>query len=231
MFYKVIDFITKQEVSPKNFIFTGDAGPWEIVMDIAAIKAKLDLATFKKLPISFKKYLPLLPLQSSPDFIALNEIATPLIKSKKLGPELGLDLYFKIEGKNPTGSFKDRGSILDVAMAQELGAKALIVASTGNMAASCACYAAAAQLPCYVLVPEGAPMSKLAQVLAYGGHIVQIKGTYTDAMQLAKTIALQMNFYLAGDYAPRVEGQKTAAFEICDQFILDPPDAVIVPMG
>lgn len=116
-------------------------------------------------------------------------------------------------------------------MAKELGAKAIILASTGNMAASCACYAAAAKLPCFVLVPEGVAVAKLAQVLAFGGHIIQVKGNYNDAATLAKAIAEESNFYLAGDYAFRVEGQKTAAFEMLDQMLLQVPDVVIVPIG
>jgi len=229
--YKIIDFISKKVVKPTNFVYTGENSPWEIVMDLEKIKASLDLEAFKKRNISLAKYLPFLPIKSPPDFISLNEMATPLLKSKQLSTQLDINLYFKVEGKNPTGSFKDRGSALEVTMAKELGAKAIILASTGNMAASCACYAAVARMPCYIFVPEGAPMNKLAQVIAFGGHIVQIKGTYNDAAKLAQTVAMQMDFYLAGDYAPRVEGQKAAAFELCDQFSFDPPDVVIIPMG
>ncbi|MDQ5947893.1 MAG: threonine synthase, partial [Pseudomonadota bacterium] len=110
-------------------------------------------------------------------------------------------------------------------------AKAIILASTGNMAASCACYAAAAGIPCFILVPEGVPPGKLSQVLAFGGHIVQVKGTYNDAADLAYKIAVEMGFYLAGDYAFRLEGAKTAAFEVIDQMLFQVPDYLVVPIG
>lgn len=99
------------------------------------------------------------------------------------------------------------------------------------MAASCACYAAAVKMPCFILVPEGVAVGKLAQVIAFGGHIVQVKGHYNDAACLAEEIALKMGFYLAGDYAYRVEGQKTAAFELIDQLLFQAPDLIVVPIG
>ena len=200
-------------------------------MDLEKVKEKLNIDYFKISPPGISKYLPLMPIQKKSEFVSLREPATPLIESKALGKKLGCNLYFKVEGKNPTGSFKDRGSSIDISVAKELGAKAVILASTGNMAASCACYAAAAKIPCFVLVPEGVPVTKLAQVIAFGGHIVQIKGTYNDAAKLAEIIARKMGFYLAGDYAFRVEGQKTAAFEIIDQLFFQTPSLVILPIG
>ncbi|MDF3054198.1 MAG: thrC [Gammaproteobacteria bacterium] len=229
--YNIIDFTTKLPVKPNGLVFAGENNPWEILMDLAVIKAKLNLEYFKTTPPCLLKYLPLMPIQKISEFVSLREVATPLVKSKTLGERLGLNLYFKIESKNPTGSFKDRGSAIDISVAKELGAKAIILASTGNMAASCACYAAAAKMPCYVLVPEGVPVAKLAQVIAFGGHIIQVKGTYNDAAELAKTIAEKKGFYLAGDYAYRVEGQKTAAFEIIDQLLFQAPDMVVIPIG
>ncbi len=177
------------------------------------------------------KYFPFLPTQDDSRFVTLSEGITPLLKSKSIGKRLGVKLYFKYEAVNPTGSFKDRGSAIEVTVAKELGAKAIIVASTGNMAASCACYAAAADIPCFVFVPEGTPVAKLAQVISYGGKIVQVKGTYSDAAHLAKNIARKLGFYLAGDYAFRTEGQKTAAYEIIEQLLYHVPDMVVVPMG
>lgn len=229
--YVLRDFVSKQTVSPQGFVFAGEDAPWEVVMDLDLVKSNIQLDYFKTAPPCLTKYLPLLPIQKMSEFISLRETATPLIKSKVLGKRLNLDLYFKLEGKNPTGSFKDRGSAVDVSVAKELGAKAIILASTGNMAASCACYAAAAKIPCFVLVPEGVPTAKLAQVIAFGGHVVQIKGSYNDAAAMAKTIAQKKGFYLAGDYAYRVEGQKTAAFEMLDQLLFQSPDKVIVPIG
>lgn len=229
--YTIIDFTTKKQVTPNGLVFTGEDSPWEIQMDINSIRANINLDYFKIAPPSLSKYLPLMPIKERSEFISLREMATPLISSKTLGKRLGIDLFFKVEGKNTTGSFKDRGSAIDISIAKELKAKGIILASTGNMAASCACYAAAAKIPCFVLVPEGVPVAKLAQVIAYGGNIVQIKGSYNDAAKLAKTIAIKLGFYLAGDYAFRVEGQKTAAFEMVDQLFFQAPDAVVVPIG
>lgn len=229
--YKIVDFVTKNPVKPNGLVFTGENSPWEVQIDLSGIKTKLNIDHFKLVPPHLLKYLPLMPIAEDTQFISLKETTTPLIKSKIVGPQLGIELYFKVEGRNPTGSFKDRGSAVEITKAKELGAKKIILASTGNMAASCACYAAAAKIPCFVLVPEGMSISKLAQVIIFGGHIVYVKGSYNDAAQLAKQIAQQEDFYLAGDYAYRVEGQKTAAFELIDQLSFQPPDAVVIPIG
>jgi len=229
--YYLRDFVTKQPVHPDNLVFTGEDTPWEVVMDLDSIKSKMNLDYFRQSPPSLLKYLPLLPIEKQAEFITLREAATPLLKSRKLGRNLGVELFLKIEGKNPTGSFKDRGTAVEISVAKEKGAKAIILASTGNMAASCACYAAAAGIPCFIMVPEGVPPGKLSQVLAFGGHIVQVKGTYNDAADLAYKIAEEMGFYLAGDYAFRLEGAKTAAFEIIDQMLFQVPDYLVVPIG
>src|SRR5690606_23685915 len=112
---------------------------------------------------------------------------------------------------------------------RELGAKGIVLASTGNMAASCSCYAAAAKMPCFIFVPEDTPASKLSQAISYGGRIVQIKGSYSQAAKLAEKVAEELGFFLGGDYAYRVEGQKTAAFELIDQLLYRVPDMVMVP--
>jgi threonine synthase len=229
--YKIVDFRTKKRVHPKNLVFAGSQGPWEILMDLDAIRSQLDIEYFKKEPPSLAKYLPFLPIQSCKNFVSLQETATPLIRSKNLSKKLGISLYFKLESKNPTSAFKDRGSAVELTVAKELGAKAIALASTGNMAASCSCYAAQAQLPCFVFVPEGAPLGKLAQIIAYGGHIVQVKGSYSNAVRLAEEASIAKGFYLAGDYAFRLEGSKTAAFELMDQLNFDLPDRIVVPMG
>mgnify|MGYP000225715949 FL=1 len=229
--YYLRDFVTKETVNPSNLVFTGETTPWEVVMDLDSIKSKMNLDYFRQSPPNLLKYLPLLPITQQAEFITLRESATPLIKSRKLGRNMGVELFLKVEGKNPTGSFKDRGTAVEVSVAREKGAKAIILASTGNMAASCACYAAAAGIPCFILVPEGVPPGKLSQVLAFGGHIVQVKGTYNDAADLAYKIAVEMGFYLAGDYAFRLEGAKTAAFEVIDQMLFQVPDYLVVPIG
>ena len=227
----LVDFVTRQRVEPSNYIYSGGEVPWEVIVDLENVKSRLNIDYFKKSPPFNSKYLPFMPISNYADFISLGEGSTPLIKSKQIGPRLGLELYFKLESQNPTGSFKDRGSAVELTIAKELGVKAIVVASTGNMAASCSCYAATAQIPCFVFVPEDTPASKLSQAISYGGRIVQVKGTYNHAAKLAEEVAEKLGFYLAGDYAYRVEGQKTAAFEIIDQMYFQTPDAVFVPMG
>lgn len=229
--YHLVDFKSKQRVDPHNFIFTGPEGPWEVVMNLDQVRSRINIEYFKKSPPLVSKYLPFMPVRNCAEFVSLGEGATPLIRSKYIGRELDIDLYFKLESQNPTGSFKDRGSAVELTIARELGVKAIVVASTGNMAASCSCYAAAAHIPCFVFVPEDTPPSKLAQSISYGGRIVQVKGTYNDAAALAEKVARELGFYLAGDYAFRVEGQKTAAFELIDQLFFSPPDMVLVPVG
>lgn len=200
-------------------------------MDLDRVRSLVNHDYFRAAPPLASKYLPFMPIQQYGNFISLKEGGTPLIPSRSLKKYIGAEIFFKMEAKGPTGSFKDRGSAVELTVAKEMGAKAIVVASTGNMAASAACYAAAAQIPCFVFVPEGVPPSKLAQVISYGGRIVQIKGTYNDAARLARVAADKLGFYLAGDYAFRVEGAKTAAFEVIDQLFFQAPDYVIVPMG
>lgn len=229
--YSLIDFTTKKTVTAKNFIFTGEKNPWEVVMDIEQIRSKINVDYFMKSPPYVSKYLPFMPIRDYSSFVSLNEGSTPLLKSRVIGESLGIDLYFKIEMQNPTGSFKDRGSAVDLTVARELGAKGIVLASTGNMAASCSCYAAAAKMPCFIFVPEDTPASKLSQAISYGGRIVQIKGTYSQAAALAEKVAGELGFYLGGDYAYRVEGQKTAAFELIDQLFYRVPEMVMIPIG
>lgn len=229
--FRIVDYVTRGEVKPCNLVFTGEMSPWEVEMDLEVVKTKVDFTYFREAPSTVSKYLPFLPIKDYHRFVGLREGGTPLIKSKRIGVELGVKLYFKVESKNPTGSFKDRGSAVEISVARELGASGIAVASTGNMAASCCCYAAAAQIPCYVFVPKGVPTSKLAQVISYGGRVIQVEGDFNTAASLAKTVAEHLGLYLAGDYAFRIEGQKTAAFELVDQFFYQVPDAIFVPMG
>jgi threonine synthase len=229
--YYLADFRTKQKVTPSNMIFTGKEAPWEVVMDLDQIRARVNIDNLRQAPPVATKYLPFMPIKNYSNFVSMKEGASPLIKSKKVGPSLNIELYFKLESQNPTGSFKDRGSAVELTIAKELGAPGIVVASTGNMAASCSCYAAAAQIPCFVFVPEDTPPSKLCQAISYGGRIVQVKGSYNDAAALAEQVAAELGFYLAGDYAYRVEGQKTAAFEVVDQLYFNPPEVLLCPIG
>jgi threonine synthase len=178
------------------------------------------------------KYLKLLPISEFNDSISLLEGSTPLYHAEKLGKKFGLkNLYVKNEGANPTGVFKDRGSLVEILKALEQKAKVVIVASSGNMAASVAAYAARACFKCYILVPETTAVGKVAQMLEYGAHVIKIRGEYSDCVNLVREIAKIHKYFLAGDYVYRREGQKTLAYEIIEQFEYNPPDVVIVPTG
>jgi threonine synthase len=164
--------------------------------------------------------------------ITLGEGNTPLLRAPRLSERLGVELWLKWEGANPTGSFKDRGMSVAVTRAVEDGAHAIVCASTGNTAASCAAYAARAGIEAVIVVAAGATASsKLVQVRAVGGRIVEIDGTFTDAYAHAQELASRDGHVLVNSTNPnRIEGQKTAAFEILEQ-LGDLPDVLTLPYG
>ncbi len=206
--------------------------PLGVRYDYAYIKARLNRYSLKTSPIKALKYLDFYPILNLDLVVSLDEGGTPLYRCHRLAKELGIkQLYIKNEGMNPTGVFKDRGTLVEITKAKEQGAKAICVASTGNMAGSVAAYASIANLPCYVAVPEGTPIGKMAQSLSYGARVLQIRGTYNDAASIAEQMSRRYGYYLAGDYAFRVEGQKSQAFEIVEQLDWQAPAVVIVPMG
>ncbi|MFH0819394.1 MAG: threonine synthase [Patescibacteria group bacterium] len=206
--------------------------PLDVEYDYEYIKSRLNFYALKSAPISAAKYLNFYPINDLNKLVSLNEGGTPLKKSKKIANSLGLNhLYFKDETSNPTGGFKDRGTMVEVTKARELGAKAIITASTGNMAASVSAYSSQAGIPAYIVVPEGTPLGKLAQTLAYGGRVIQVRGTYSECAKLAEQIAEKYGFYLAGDYVFRGEGQKSQGYEIAEQLFWRAPDFVIAPVG
>ncbi|MBU1682692.1 threonine synthase, partial [Patescibacteria group bacterium] len=207
-------------------------GPLIAKYDFDLIKSRINLFELEQSPISARKYLNFYPIKNFEKVISLREGGTPLIRARNLGKKYGLNkLYLKNEGANPTGVFKDRGTMVEVTKAVELGAKAICVASTGNMAASVAAYSSIAGIPCYVLVPEGTPIGKLSQALSYNARIIQVRGTYSDCANLAEKMAKKHNFYLAGDYVFRREGQKSQAYEIVEQLFWKSPDYIVVPIG
>src|SRR5574337_1014735 len=206
--------------------------PLYVRYDFDYIRSRLNRYSLRNSPIKALKYLDFYPLLDLDLVVSMNEGGTPLYRCTRLAERIGLrHLYIKNEGANPTGVFKDRGSLVELTKAKELGAEAVCVASTGNMAASVAAYSSVAGLPCYVLVPEGTAIGKMAQALSYGARVIQVRGTYTDAARLAEETSERHGFYLAGDYAFRVEGQKSQAFEIIEQLDWQAPAAVIVPLG
>lgn len=181
-----------------------------------------------------EKYRGYLPVSQKTPVITLQEGSTPLLFSSSLSNRLGRNfkVYLKYEGMNPTGSFKDRGMTLAVSKAKESGSQAIICASTGNTSASAAAYAAAAGLKCVVLIPEGAiALGKLAQALIHGAKVLAVRGNFDDALSLVKEIAERHPITLVNSLNPyRIEGQKTASFEICDYF-KEAPDYHCIPVG
>ncbi|MFO7273726.1 MAG: threonine synthase [Bacillota bacterium] len=180
-----------------------------------------------------RQYRRFLPVSDKTPVVTLLEGNTPLVPAPRLGAELGLDLYLKFEGMNPTGSFKDRGMTLALSKAVEAGAKAVICASTGNTSASAAAYAARAGLPCYVVIPDGAvAMGKLAQALMYGARTIQIEGNFDDGLRLVRRLAEEHpEIALVNSVNPyRLQGQKTAAFEVVDA-LGGYPDFLAIPVG
>jgi len=181
-----------------------------------------------------KRYASRLPLTAATPSLTIGEGSTPLVRSRNLEREFGVGaLYFKLEGCNPTGSFKDRGMVVAVAKAMEEGTTRLLCASTGNTSASASAFGAAAGLETVVLVPEGsvAP-GKMSQAIAYGARIVTIRGNFDDALRIARELAAyEERFALVNSVNPnRLEGQKTAAFEIVDD-LGDAPDYLFIPVG
>ncbi|HVC76980.1 MAG TPA: threonine synthase [Candidatus Micrarchaeaceae archaeon] len=179
------------------------------------------------------RYRERLPVGPATPEIDLQEGSTPLVPSRNIGRALGLEnLYFKYEGLNPTGSFKDRGMVVAVAKALEAGSRVLMCASTGNTSASMAAYAARAGVRAIVVVPSGEiAMNKLSQALMYGAKVIALKGTFDTALETVRDLTSRYNVALMNSVNPnRLEGQKTAAFEIVD-VLGDAPDYLILPVG
>lgn len=181
-----------------------------------------------------QRYKKFLPVSGKTPLISLNEGNTPLIHAGYLSKLAGdnLDVYLKYEGANPTGSFKDRGMTLAISKACEENAAAVICASTGNTSASAAAYAARAGIECIVLIPSGAiALGKLSQALIHGAKVLAIKGNFDAALGLVKEITEQYPIRLVNSLNPyRIQGQKTASFEICD-YLGDAPDFQVMPVG
>ncbi len=167
-----------------------------------------------------------MPVTKEECIITLLEGDTPLIPSSRIQKEVtsGIDLYFKYEGLNPTGSFKDRGMTVAVSMAKEKASKAVICASTGNTSASAAAYAAKAGMKAYVLIPEGKiALGKLSQAMAHGARVIQIEGNFDEALQIVREISETEPVTLVNSLNPyRIEGQKTASFEVVDRLGFTP---------
>jgi threonine synthase len=180
--------------------------------------------------LRYKQYL---PVTSQTPLISMGEGDTPLVRSRHLEAELGCaELYFKLEGCNPTGSFKDRGMVVAVAKAMEEGHSTILCASTGNTSASAAAYGAYTGIHTVVLVPKGnVAEGKLVQAIAYGARIITVQGNFDHTLSLAREMAQRFPLSLVNSVNPhRLEGQKTAAFEIADS-LGEAPDYLFIPVG
>jgi threonine synthase len=179
-----------------------------------------------------REYADRLDISDATPIVTLGEGGTPLIPADALSRRTGATVWVKFEGMNPTGSFKDRGMTMAVSKALEHGAKAIICASTGNTSASAAAYATHAGITAAVLVPEGKiAMGKLAQAIAHGAELLQVQGNFDDCLDIARDLAANYPVHLVNSVNPdRIEGQKTAAFEVVE-VLGDAPDIHIVPVG
>ena len=183
-------------------------------------------------PGLIEAYRARLPVTEATPVVTLHEGATPLVPARELSRLTGCDVWLKVEGANPTGSFKDRGMTMAISKAVEEGSQAVICASTGNTSASAAAYAARAGLVCAVLVPQGKiATGKLAQALVHGAKLLQVQGNFDDCLALASKLAIDYPVSLVNSVNQyRIEGQKTASFEIVD-VLGDAPDIHCLPVG
>lgn len=179
-----------------------------------------------------EEYRDRLPVTTATPVVTLLEGGTPLVPAHRISTLTGCEVYLKVEGANPTGSFKDRGMTMAISKAVEDGAKAVICASTGNTSASAAAYAVRAGLTCAVLVPRGKiAMGKLAQALVHGARLLQVEGSFDDCLEMTRKLSENYPIALVNSVNPfRLQGQKTAAFEIVDA-LGDAPDIHCIPVG
>ncbi|HXW38700.1 MAG TPA: threonine synthase [Acidimicrobiales bacterium] len=179
-----------------------------------------------------EEYREFLPVDPATPAVTLLEGGTPLLPAARLSDRVGAEVFLKVEGANPTGSFKDRGMTVAITKAVEAGAKAVVCASTGNTSASAAAFAARAGLTCAVLIPEGhIALGKLAQALIHGATVLQVRGNFDQALTIVRELGEQAPVTVVNSVNPyRIEGQKTGAFEIVDA-LGDAPDVHCIPVG
>ncbi len=198
------------------------------------IKSNKNNVSFKQWPGLIKAYEKWLPINKKTPVITLQEGGTPLLELKYINKIIGknIKIYAKYDGLNPTGSFKDRGMTMAISKAKEEGCKAVICASTGNTSASAAAYAKKGGMRSFVLIPDGyVAQGKLAQALVYGAEVLAIKGNFDEALKIVQNLAKKFPITLVNSVNPyRLEGQKTAAFEIIDS-LGEAPDFLCIPMG
>ena len=207
----------------------------EIRYDYERLGSKVDTSLWRSRSFSVWRYRELIPISDDMKIVTLGEGGTGLHESENLANDLKLNrLRVKFEGENPTGSFKDRGMTVSVSKALETQARMVVCASTGNTSASLSAYAARAGIRCVVLIPAGkVGQGKLAQAMAHGAIILEIEGNFDDALRAAIELTRKdRSIALLNSVNPfRVEGQKTLAYEVCDQLGFKSPDVVVVPVG
>src|SRR5215211_7201139 len=183
-------------------------------------------------PPLIERYRDRLPLEPGDPIVTLHEGSTPLIEAPVISERVGTRVYLKLEGANPTGSFKDRGMTVAVSRAKGKGAESIICASTGNTAASGAAYAARAGLRGAVIVPEcKIAIGKLAQALMHGARVIALQGNFDDALRIVRELSQKYPIELVNSVNPhRIEGQKTAAFEVVEE-LGEMPGALAIPVG
>ncbi|MEN6387504.1 MAG: threonine synthase [Candidatus Cryosericum sp.] len=213
----------------------GNDGILEVLYDYDRIRPLLTRETLEgNRDLSMWRYLPLLPIDQRPASLTLQIGWTPLYKSRRIGPTLGLDhVWFKDDGRNPTASLKDRASAIAIAKATELDKHVLTAATTGNAGSSLAGLAANAGLDAYIFVPASAPAGKIAQLQVFGSHLFLVLGNYDQAFDLCVEATERFGWYNRNTaFNPyMVEGKKTVALEIAEQLNFEEPDKVIVPVG
>jgi len=206
----------------------------EVRMDLKAAKERLSKSGFRKRPLSVWRYRELIPVGKGAQVFSMSEGGTPLVRCSRIAEQLGLkSLWIKFDGTNPTGSFKDRGMTVGITKAKELGMNTVTCASTGNTSASLAAYAGIAGMKCVVLIPEGkVALGKLAQAMMHGATVISVKGNFDQALSMVMKSSDKLGMYVLNSVNPfRIEGQKTAAFEVCDQLGGVAPKYLYIPVG
>lgn len=217
--------VCKKRIENESILCPDCGGPIQVYYDYDSMR--LSREDFQGRTIW--RYRQLLPFEKITRLVTLNEGYTPLQRSDIIGDDLALDLWYKLEIHNPTGSFKDRGSAVELTKALEREAKSIVCASTGNMASSVSAYSAKAGLKCKIVVPRNAPVTKITMMELYGAEVEFVDGGFDEAVDTAMEYAKDPSVLFAGDYYWRREGQKTIAFEIFEE--LANVDWVVVPVG
>ena len=218
-----------------DYVCTACGGPLAINYDYKLIKKRFDYDVLENNPsYNIWRYLDLLPIDDHDELPPVQVGWTPLYDAEELAEKLGIrKLFIKDEGRNPTGSIKDRGSAVAVARALEVDAKVITDASSGNASDSLACITAGINLKTVIFAPKNTPEPKLVQLYIYGAEVIRVDGTYDDAFEICRKATERFNWYnRAAGFNPYArEGKKTCAFEICEQLQWEAPDKVLVAVG